>query len=447
MKKRLAFIFLGILILLSVIYLLRYKRALVYEDKVPKSATEVIHVNLRQIEHHILADVIKYPLKYINFKLPKKKKDSLLLKKTISIPRNLFFYTNEAQFNGIWISSFIKVKKQEKLWAYLIRDGFVKSNDKGVTLFHKKNVVLAIKDKQLVVAFKENKEATISAVASEIFEEKKFLSEASNVLKSIVNSKSDISYATVTDDFVEANFKNGLFEVLGTLISDVFLTVKIGDFSKNSLGHISTKINKEHKLFKALIAEENSRKFNNFSKLSIDSIISKWSGSFAFNFKSINSKTDTIITYDYDDDFNKIEKIAVQELTVPELDFSFDTDSNLFGYLSNKNAIQVIEGDTVFTSIPLYKLYAGTTATTLIITTQKDFSGFPIKENKIKLSAYFNIEKYMQKPLEFSFLPTKNSYLQLLKETSIMYTADNKLSVKLMLKNSERNFIGQLMKP
>ena len=120
MKKRLAFIFLGILILLSVIYLLRYKRALVYEDKVPKSATEVIHVNLRQIEHHILADVIKYPLKYIDFKIPKKKKDSLLLKKTISIPRNLFFYTNEAQFNGIWISSFIKVKKQEKLWAYLI---------------------------------------------------------------------------------------------------------------------------------------------------------------------------------------------------------------------------------------------------------------------------------------------------------------------------------------
>ena len=447
MKKRLGFIFLGILILLSVIYLLRYKRALVFEEMVPNSATEIIHVNLRQIEHHILVDAINNPLKYIDFKWPEKKKDSLQLKKAISIPRNLFFYTNDTQFNGIWISSFIKVKKQEKLSAYLIRDGFVKSNDKDITLFRKKNVALAIKDKQLIVAFKKNKEASISAVAGEIFEEKKFLSKTSDVLKSIVNSKSDISYAAVTDDFVEANFKNGLFEVLGTLHSDVFLILKDGDFSKNSLGYISTKINKEHKLFKALIVEENRRKFNNFTKLSIDSIISKWNGSFAFNLKSINSKTDTIVTYDYDDDFNKIEKIAVQELIVPELDFSFDADSNLFGYLSNKNAIQVIEGDTVFTSMPLYKLYASTTATALNIATQKDFSGVAVKENKIKLNAYFNIEKYMQKPLDFSFLPTKNTYLQLLKETSIMYTTDNKLSIKLVLKNSERNFIGQFVKP
>ena len=447
MKKRLGFIFLGILILLSVIYLLRYKRALVFEEMVPNSASEIIHVNLRQIEHHILVDAINNPLKYIDFKLPEKKKDSLILKKTISIPKNLFFYTNDTQFNGIWISSFIKVKKQEKLSAYLIRDGFVKSNDKDITLFRKKNVALAIKDKQLIVAFKKNKEASISAVAGEIFEENTFLSKTSDVLKSIVNSKSDISYAAVTDDFVEANFKNGLFEVLGTLHSDVFLILKDGDFSKNSLGYISTKINKEHKLFKALIVEENRRKFNNFTKLSIDSIISKWNGSFAFNLKSINSKTDTIVTYDYDDDFNKIEKIAVQELIVPELDFSFDADSNLFGYLSNKNAIQVIEGDTVFTSMPLYKLYASTTATALNIATQKDFSGVAVKENKIKLNAYFNIEKYMQKPLDFSFLPTKNTYLQLLKETSIMYTTDNKLSIKLVLKNSERNFIGQFVKP
>ena len=447
MKKRLGFIFLGILILLSVIYLLRYKRPLVFEDIVPTSATEVIHLNLRQIEHHILADAINNPLKYIDFKLPEKKKDSLILKKTISIPRNLFFYTNDEQFNGIWISSFIKVKKQEKLSAYLIRDGFVKSNDIDITLFRKKNVALAIKDKQLIIAFKENKEASISAVASEIFEEKKFLLETSDALKPIVNSKSDICYATVADDFVEANFKNGLFEVFGTLNSDVFLNTKQPYFSKNSLSYVNTKINKEHQLFKALITEESSHKFTDFTKLSLDSITNKWSGSFAFNLKSINSKTDTIVTYDYDDDFNKIEKIAVQELTVPELDVSFDADSNLFGYLSNKNAIQVIEGDTVFTSMPLYKLYASTTARALNIATQKDFSGFSIKENKIKLNAYFNIEKYMQKPLDFSFLPTKNSYLQLLKETSIMYTTDNKLSVKLVLKNSERNFIGQLIKP
>jgi len=447
MKKRLAFFFLGILILFSVIYLFRYKRALVFEGMVPNSATEIIHVNLRQIEHHVLTDAIKNPLKYIDFKFSEEKKGSLILKKTISIPRNIFFYTNDRKFKDIWISSFIKVKKKKELSDYLIRDGFVKSNDEGIMLFRKLNLVLAIKGKRLVVAFKTDNHAAISSVVNEIFEEESFLSETSDVLNAIMTAKNDISYATLANDFVEANFKNGLLEVLGTFSSDLFFASKQGDFSKNSQGYISAKINKQHKLFQRLITEGNSRKFNDFTKLSIDSIMSKWNGSFAFNLKSINSEIDTIVTYDYDDDFNKIEKVAVQELTVPAIDFSLNADTNLFGYLLKENAIQIIDSDTLFTSIPLYKLYANSTTTTLNISSQKYFSGFLVKENKMKLNAHFNIEKYMQKPLEFSFLPTKNKYLQLIKDTSIMYATDDKLSVKVVLKNSERNFIGQFVKP
>jgi len=447
MKKRLAFIFLGILILFSVVYLLRYKRALVFEDMVPNSATEIINVNLRQIEHHILVDVIKNPLKYIDFKFPTTEKDSLLLKKTISIPRNIFFYTNDKKFNDIWLSSIIKVKKQDMLSDYLIRDGFVKSNEEDIMLFHKHNLVLAMKDKRLVVAFKKSNQATLRAFVKEIFEENTFLSITSEVLKPVIASKSDISYATLTSNFLEANFKNGLFEVLGTLNSDLFLVSKNRDFSEKSLGYINTKINKEHKLFQLLITEENKRKFNDFTKLSLDSIICRWSGSFAFNLKSIQRKTDTIITYEYDDDFNKIEKVAEQELTVPAIDISFDVDIKLFDYLSKENAIQIVEKDTLFASIPLYKLYAKPTASTLNISSQADFSGFSVKENKIKLKAYLNIEEYLQKPLEFSFLPTKNGYWQLIKDTSIKYAANDKLSVKVVLKNRERNFITQFVKP
>ncbi len=445
MKKKLFFISFGVVIVLAALYLIRYKQAVVFENKIPKVATAIIHINARQIEHHILIDVMKNPLKYVNFKVSKKNKDTLQLKKTISIPRNLFFFTNVLAFKNGWFSSFLKVKNKIKLRQYLVKEGFIQSIDHTITLFNKGNILLAMQDERLLVVYRKNKETITLAVLKTIFDEVDFLSEQTDLLKPIVNSTSDMSYTTTTRDFLEANFKDGLFELLGTLNSELFLVSKQNDFTENSEGYINAKINKKHKLFQTLIAEENTRKFNELTKLSLDSIISKWNGDFAFNLKSINSKIDTIVTYDYDDDFNKIEKMAVQELIVPDLDFSYGIDSNLFGYLSRKNAIQVIESDTVFTSMPLYKLYASTNAAALNISTQKDFSGFSIKENKMRLNAYFNIEKYIHKPLEFSFLPTKNSYLQLLKETTIMYTVDSKLSITVVLKNSERNFIGQFV--
>lgn len=446
MKKRLGFIFLGILILLSVIYLLRYKRALVFEAMVPNSATEIIHVNLRQIEHHILVDVVSNPLSYIDFKSSRKEKDSLSFFDVISIPKNVFFYTNHADFKGAWFSSVLKIKDSEGLSEYLIREQFKKSITESITVYQKNRLALAIESEQLVMALNFDKKELFPAFQT-IFKTSSFLFETSKLLEPIVKNESDICYASSTDDFLDANFKNGLFEVLGTLNFDLFLDSKQGDFSIKSQGFISTKINKNHKLFQTIIAEENSRKFNDFTKLSVDSIMSNWNGSFAFNLKSINSKTDTIVTYDYDDDFNKIEKVAVQELTVPSIDLSLDADTNLFDYLSKENAIQVIESDTVFTSMPLYKLYANSTATTLNISSQKDFSGISVKEKMIKLDAYFNIEKYMQKPLEFSFIPTKNSFLQLIKDASIQLSNKNELSIKVNLKNAKRNFIGQFIKP
>ena len=104
-------------------------------------------------------------------------------------------------------------------------------------------------------------------------------------------------------------------------------------------------------------------------------------------------------------------------------------DNNLFEYLSKENAIQVIESATVFTSMNIYRLYANYTATTLNISSQKDFSGISVKEKMIKLDAYFNIDKYIQKPLEFSLIPTKNSFLQLIKDASIQLSNKNEFSI------------------
>jgi len=446
MRKKLASIFLGILVVLTILYVIRYKRALVFENKVPNSTTQVLHINARQIEHHLLMDAIQHPLKYIDFKISDKKKDSLRLKKTIEIPRNVFFFTNETTFENSWFSSFVKVKKKTKLSQYLEQESFVKTIHDDIMVFSKKDFAIAIKDERLVIAYTKEPQTSVINGFKVIFDTVSFLAEESQLLQQIRNSKSDISYTTIANDFVEANFKDGLLEVLGALNTDMFLNARHDDFNDNSVGYLNAKINKEHTLFKSLIAEKNSQKFNDLTKLSVDSITSKWNGTLSLNLKTVSKKIDTIVTYEYDDDFNKIEKKTVQELTIPDIDLRFGEGASLFDYLSNENAIQVIESDTLFTSIPLYKMYAARKAKTVAISTENDFSKPSVTQKRYKLNAYFDIETYVQNPLEFSSLPN-NTYTQLLKDTSIQLSEKNKLSVTITLKDSDRNFIGQFIKP
>ncbi len=447
MKKRLGFIFLGILILLSVLYFLRYKRTLVFEDKLPKSVTEVIHINLRRIEHHILADVIRHPLKYLDFKLPEKKKDSAILKKTITIPRNLFFYTNELAFKNGWFSSLLKVKNKIKLEQYLIKEGFVQSIDDTITLFNKGNILLAIEDERLLVVYRKNKEAVTLAVLKTIFDEVHFLSDQTDLLKSIVNSKSDMSYATTTKDFLEANFKNGMLEILGRLHAGLFLSADHEVFSDRSTAYIATKINKEHRFFTSFITKNNSDKFNQLTKLSIDSIVDMWDGNIAINLKSIDKKIDTIVTYEYDDDFNKIEKNSVQVLLLPNVAILLGSQADMYAYFQNNRAVQIIENDTLFTSFPFYKMYARKRNNGLHVFTQKEFDTSSAKEEQFKLKAHLDIDSYLERPLVFSLNPIKNDYFQLLKNVSATITTDDEVSIQVRMKDNNRNFLGHFIKP
>lgn len=448
MKKRFIYFFIGVFVLLAIGYFLRYKQASSINNKVPINATAVINIDLRQIEHHILIDVLTNPLSYIDFKSSKKKKDSLSILDAISIPKNIFFYTNDTDFKGFWLSSIVKIKDTQELYEYLSREQFKKNRENNFTIYKKNRIELVIKNEQLIIAFNNSKMESIP-IFQTVFKNTNFLSKGAKLFIPIVNSKSDICYSSLNDDFLEVNFRKGAFDLVGTFKSDFFIIEKQREFSYNSIASVTTKINKDHKFFSAYLSDEKLPKFKEVTNLSLDSILRKWNGSIDFKLKSINSKTDTIITYEYDDDFNKKEKVTTQKLVVPDLELFLgsEKDSTLYNYFKQKKAIQIIESDTLFTSMPLNKLYANSTSSTLIISSQNDISGISVKENKIKLNAYFNIKKYMQKPLEFSFIPTKNSFLQLIKDTSVQLSNKNELFVKVNLKSAKRNFIGQFIKP
>lgn len=448
MRKKLLYFFITFAVVLAALYLWRYKQVQVFKNRVPSSASKVVNVNLRQIENHLLFDFLANPITYLK---PHKEKDSIKepktsLLKAISIPKNIVFYTNSAKLQNNWFSSLISVKDDDELSKYLIKESFNKSSENSTIFYTKANFVLAIKDEQLIIGLKADNKVNINSLLISLFENNDFLSEDAALLKPLVNNKSDISFTSADNNF-EANFKNGTFELQGILSSDLFISDTNQTNNEKGVISFSGKFNKENEVFEQFLYNKKD-KFNEITHLSLDSIITKWNGKLNMNITAIEHKTDTIVSYEYDDDFNKVEIKSTQEKKIPTLGLMLGQEnrSSLSDYFYSKNAIQIIESDTIFTTIPIFKFLATNTKDKLLLNVNKKGEQGQSSSIASRLNFYFNAEKYVENPLDIPLNKDQKKFLKLIKTTKISWEDDNQFSLKIDLKNTKRNFLGQLVK-
>lgn len=448
MRKKSLYFFIVFAIIIVVLYVWRYKQSQTFENRVPSNASKVVNVNLRQIENHLLFDFLSNPITYLK---PRKRKDSLKKPKTsitkgLSVPRNILFYTNSDRLKNNWFSSIVEVNDKEKLTSFLLKEKFVKSTGKNINFYTKASFVLAIKNEQLIIAFKANKKANIYPLLVTLFDVKDFLRENTAILKSLTNSKSDISFSS-GEGSIEANFNKGTFELQGTLVSNLFIDNDNQIPNENGVFAMLGEINKNNEIFKGFIKGK-ADKFNKITHLSLDSIVNKWNGKFNANITSIEQKTDTIISYEYDDDFNKVEIKSAQEKKIPTLMLALgqESTSSLSDYFYSKNTIQIIENDTIFTALPIYKFLVTNADENFKLYVAENESPSVSRVTTSKLNFYFNVEKYMETPLDIPLNKGQEKFLKLVKTTQLDWAENNEFSLRINLKNTRRNFLGQLIK-
>lgn len=447
MKRKWSFVFLSIIGFIIAIYGWRYYREIDILNKVPLSATEIVSIDFRQLEHHLLIDFIKNPFDYISDEPSREDKNKPLLKEVV-VPRNLFFFTDTSTYKDIWLSNLIMLKNEANFLDYLINENFEKRKEiDDLRIYAKGNFFIAIKQEQLILAYQYGNRGSVANSVRSLFNEKTFLTRESKPVQSIIDSEADILYVGLERNFLAANFKQGIFKLEGEINSALFLTGKYPSYANHSIAYCSAKLDKKQSVFYKLLNNIDSKPFEEFTKLSLNKIIDQWDGSLNFQLTAIENKIDTIVTYDYDEDFNKIEKSSVQETVLPLLELSLGTEGDsLSNYLTSKNAVQVSGSDTLFTSLPLYQLYFQKATNHITISTNQRKHSTRGKNNKGKLDVYFNLEKYLLTPLEFHALPVEDSYMFLFKDVSIQLSAENDLSIKVQAKEKNRNFFSQLFR-
>lgn len=359
MKKRILFILLLLFVGLTIAYIARYLGSRSLEQRIPEHTDAAIRIDVRQLEQDMLHDVIFHPFDYFNPKesdisktedvsqpvadaLPSHPTYRELLD-AIEVPKSIYLFRPEA--SNAWYSSKIKIKDQSLLEQIASAQGYTRNESKAQPTYENGDRKIVLDGD--VVRFVYGSMPVLS-------DAKGYLRSGSRIYDSMDKSKSDIIYADSQNNTLEVFLEDGKIELQGNYAMD-FLHSADSFLIGTGLGSIGGAI--DISKLKNHIPQASIAKFTNFTKLEMDSIEQYFDGKVLGAFQGYIHTSDTITTYEYDDDFNKVEVQQIKEHKIPDFSVYLGMSAEGMEYLARHKAIVEQEGRLVFTRMPLATTY------------------------------------------------------------------------------------------
>ncbi|PCH73707.1 MAG: hypothetical protein COB98_10465 [Flavobacteriaceae bacterium] len=440
MRKKLVYSIFILLTLLYSAYWIRYERASSSIKMIPKESSAAFQLNLRNVEKLFLFDVLKNPLLYT------KKKDSLVINsertsifKLLNLPRNLIFYTTKSMEDSIFYSENLVLKKPVIFKKQLILNNYKNSkNTLGNTAIYSKNHhSFIIKEDTIKIAIHLSKTFPINKSETIQF-------NPSNTIP--VTSKFNFDPQA---DFQCWNEKTGSY--LGA-----FLNGKI-TFSSDSVPATLSQQTKQNNTIGYIhgntrnipfLSQQNTainKAFKRLTNNSLDSINSYWDGALQLTLSSFKTITDSIISYDYDENFNQIRKVKLQQRIVPNLHLNFgqNSASKLWTYFKNNNTLKRVQKDSVFTLIPMLPLKATLLNNTYYFYTDSILKNPPPSLDEKGLHFFIDITQIKENTTLEVF---NHKQLQAVQSIKGNINRKHELSIQINCNNPYRNGLIQLFK-
>ncbi|RAJ17781.1 hypothetical protein [Olleya aquimaris] len=436
-----AAIIISVLLLLFKGFLM-YRNYASYQDVIHENADHIIKVKVDGLIQTIVFNAISNPSFYNRTST---EKDSLKTdKKTgkgFSIPANLFVYTIKNKPSTTFFTS-LKLTDSSNFTNHLMSDFKIENfeTSKGITIAttNDHNFLIAFNDKQCVMAYNPSKE-NINEVFSELLIDNKTLSKSDEKWSKIKDANSHINYVTKNNN-LHLDFNSGNISITGNLELPVFLNVPRTytgvQFSKDASATLNLNV------FSTL--QYVSFDFEG-TEIKVDSLNDYYNGHIALEIAQTTTQIDSIISYTYNDDFEKVETKSAVKKEVPEINVQLSSKgSKLYKYLERASIIK--QGMLNKELFPLYQFKIDTTTTSLLASTNIHKPEVFIEtENTNVLELNIDFKKLKQQ----NHFPMLNSYLEqlLTLKTIGTFNKDETLQIegKVQFANKDINALVQLV--
>ncbi|MCC3214046.1 hypothetical protein LIV57_02105 [Chryseobacterium sp. X308] len=324
MNKKKIIVPLFLLLAVAVYFIAFYKdKSLQY---IPDNADAVVLIDTKKLTGQYLFSLVTHPSKWSGSKANSKTSGSLK-DSGIRIPDFLqIFHIKDTKFSE-WYSV-LELKDSQKFITCLKKQDFVA---KGNNVFQKDQFFFMINGNHCIAGTSDLAFGTIQKKL--LHQSGHSVWEAGRFIQNTVGSISFISGQKIRNFSIELNEDE--IEIKNNSNPEIFNT-------------IASKFEKGNHFLELELDRENIRNFTRFFKKSIADSSQITSLKAAADLKQIN---DTIVTYEYDDNFNEVEKKTVQKITQPSymIDILSNDPEKTWQYFQSE---KWINNENQFTAIP-----------------------------------------------------------------------------------------------
>ncbi|MDQ0967287.1 hypothetical protein QFZ20_002690 [Flavobacterium sp. W4I14] len=433
----------AILLLLCYFGFFKYRQIQANNVSIPVSSNALLKINVDELYKTIAVSYLKHPNQYsgADKKGIKEKVDDL--NTGLKIPANIYIYSLNGKakttfFSGFEIADTLAFNRfiQKKSSLSLIKkdSNFFQSKDSTFFILFNKTTV--------AFAFTPQKEQ-VKTTLVEILNRKNMIKVGESRFKQLVNLFDHISFQN-TENFSKINFNDGKINFSNEFINQMI--VPAAKPQHRILNPESTMGMWLNAKFKSALPKKNQT--GTSSLLSKDSFFRFYKDYVDFEWTNTITQVDTVVGYEYNDDFERVEKKVLQDRKIPFISMNLTAnDREVSDYLKSLGALDQSTGKISSSMIPLYQVY---------------FKG---NNGNIQLSTVQSAKPDLKKTASDDFFYFKVDFKKLIKQTPMPLIADKlgtfgqleikaksigkdkiKLESELLFLNGDANALIQLLK-
>jgi hypothetical protein len=411
---------------------IKYQQQASYQTSIPKNTTALLRVNVYGIYKSMLGEYFG-----------KKKSRPQNILKGITVPANIFCYTVKGKQPTTFFLS-VPVDDVKKLRQSLHAQKLIAVKEvDGISIFTTANKkwTIAYNNTHLAAAYSAGGEM-VTDVLTDIVFQRNIVPVASSNFKAICFEKGHLTFLS-GDNQGSLNFNKGNITATFTLLANNLNIPAEANHQKTEPGDAM-----------------NLWCYADFSPLltgktfSLDSIRIHGDSLLKYNLNGIELtvakpvlQRDSIITYDYNDDFEKVATTTIKEKKVPGISFMISADvHSLYQYLLRARVMDKEHGIVSRSLFPLYQLNILEKYGHLDVSTIKET---PAKRPTITATPFFglyiNFEQLILQEDFILFHRYIKPYKLLQAKAERKNEREVKLDITLLFKDSNRQSISQIL--
>lgn len=433
-----------ILLLLFVFYgFLKYRQYDSYHGMIHEDADLIIKVNSDQLIRKIALNTLANPSYYFK----PSEEDSVSADEDedsgrgFTLPANLFAYTLKGDLKTFYTT--LKVNDSSALKSYIQKNldinSFTTSEKYSYAASDDRKVQIAFDHQRIVLAYTFNSK-DVQTTLKEILFQNKTIDGGSETIAALKDADGD-AVIMQGQNITNVDFDNGKVTLSGLLN----LTPEIALPSTSSLAKPDTS-SSIHVSLAGNVPVQYLKKYeiNNIT-IPLDSLAKDFEGYLDLRIAGTATQYDTIITYDYNDDFEKVEVKTLNESQVPGVKVLVRGKASHMMEVLKQNQV-VLNNKLNRTIFPLLDMNIKSKGTSELIFTNIDDK---FEAELAGSSDFFMLYANFQRMASENALPVKSEYLKNLRTLSINASkAGEAVNIKgqLLLHNKNINALMQLIK-